>query len=152
MLIYRHFESKLDLYNAALDDVRDRLRRGGRGRVELERIDGLVEIAQSDPDGIRLLFRQAAREPEFRRFTDDRARRMAAATREHLPATGRFADPHLRDWAARITPTVIIEAVLAWVDAGCPDPERAGDTIRAMVHGVVQSIRAPGRPPTRRSG
>ena len=58
-LLYRHFESKHDLYRAVL----------ARARARLDGVDGvpaLVSAAAADPDGFRVLFRHAAWEPEFR--------------------------------------------------------------------------------------
>jgi len=41
------------------------------------------------------------------------------------------------DWAARLIPTLTTEAVIAWLDAGQPDPDQAAARIRAAVHGVI---------------
>lgn len=41
------------------------------------------------------------------------------------------------DWAARLFPTLTTEAVIAWLDAGQPDPDQAAARIRAAVHGVI---------------
>jgi hypothetical protein len=39
---------------------------------------------------------------------------------------GITADPW-QDWAARLVPTVTLEAVIAWLDSGQPDPDRAAE-------------------------
>jgi hypothetical protein len=44
-------------------------------------------------------------------------------------------------WAARLAPTVAIEAVIAWLDAGQPDPEQAPDRIGAAIDGVLNAAR-----------
>jgi hypothetical protein len=44
--------------------------------------------------------------------------------------------PWLR-WAARLIPTLTIEAVIAWLDADQPDPEHAAARIGRAVHGVI---------------
>ncbi|WP_182881181.1 hypothetical protein [Microbispora sp. H10949] len=41
------------------------------------------------------------------------------------------------DWAANLIPGFTLEAVIAWLDAGQPDPGRAADRISAAVPGVM---------------
>src|SRR6266704_5461439 len=43
------------------------------------------------------------------------------------------------DWAAQLVPAVTIEAVIAWLDAGQPDPGQAAGRIAQAVHGVIQA-------------
>ena len=77
-----------------------------------------LALIRADPDGFRLLFRHAAREPEFR----DQADALTAASAEvarHDLARRIPAGPWL-DWAVRLVPAVAIEAVIAWLDAGQP--------------------------------
>ena len=40
-------------------------------------------------------------------------------------------------WAAQLAPTVAIDAIIAWLDAGQPDPARAAARVRHVVMGVV---------------
>jgi AcrR family transcriptional regulator len=140
VLIYRHFDTKADLYRAVLDDVSQRLLQetGGPGRLGPDSIAGLLKVAQETPDAFRLYFRQAALEPEFRGHADW----LRAAMRE-------TAEPYLRQelpevttrrWAAELIPTVVIEAIIAWLDAGSPHPDRVADTIAGMVAAVIQAI------------
>lgn len=42
-------------------------------------------------------------------------------------------------WAAHLLPTLTTEAVIAWLDAGQPDPEQAADRIGQAVHGVIRA-------------
>jgi hypothetical protein len=39
-------------------------------------------------------------------------------------------------------PTLTIEAVIGWLDAGQPDPEHAATRIGHAVHGVIQAAQA----------
>jgi AcrR family transcriptional regulator len=68
--IYRNFDSKTDLYRAALEAalqaVKDQFTQTGGGRPDPEGVDVLFAVARDNPDGFRLLFHHAAREPEFR--------------------------------------------------------------------------------------
>jgi hypothetical protein len=42
-------------------------------------------------------------------------------------------------WAAQLAPVVAIEAVMAWLDAGQPDPDQAADRIRQALAGVISA-------------
>jgi hypothetical protein len=42
-------------------------------------------------------------------------------------------------WAAQLAPVVAIEAVMAWLDAGQPDPDRAADRIRQALAGIINA-------------
>lgn len=46
----------------------------------------------------------------------------------------------LRAWAAVPVPVAMIEAILAWLEAGCPRPKQAADTIGAVIGGIIDSI------------
>jgi hypothetical protein len=59
--------------------------------------------------------------------------------REMLP------DVRLRNWAAALVPAVAIEAILAWLDADCPQPDDAATTVGAMIGGVIDAIRRAGQ-------
>ncbi len=59
VLIYRHFDSKAELYQAVLDDVGNELMQatGAPDNLEPTSIAGLVQVARANPDGFRLYFR-----------------------------------------------------------------------------------------------
>ncbi len=42
-------------------------------------------------------------------------------------------------WAAQLIPVVAIEAILAWLDAGQPDPEQTAARILHTVQSVLQA-------------
>jgi AcrR family transcriptional regulator len=142
VLIYRHFESKADLYRAVLDDVSQRLLQetGGPNRLGPDSIAGLLKVAQETPDGFRLYFRQAAFEPEFRRHADWLRTAMRETAEPYLRRDLR--EETTRNWASQLIPTVVIEAIIAWLDAGSPHPDRVAETITGMVAGVIQAITA----------
>ncbi|MDN5934511.1 MAG: TetR/AcrR family transcriptional regulator [Pseudonocardia sp.] len=140
VILYRHFESKADLYRAALDRARVRL--GdivGPPDYTGQIIDALLAGAARDPAGFRLLFSHAAREPEFRAEADRfRAEMVATAQQQLAPMVD---DPGWLSWAAHLTPTVTVAAITAWLDAGQPDPDTAGERIRRALVGIVQAAR-----------
>jgi AcrR family transcriptional regulator len=142
VLLYRHFESKTDLYRAVLDRAVARLTAAvGTRDYTYASIDALLGAAADDPDGFRLLFRHAAREPEFRPQMDRFHRGMVATARRELARI--IPDRTWVQWAAQLAPVVAIEAVLAWLDAGQPDPDRAADRVRQALAGVVAAAQQP---------
>jgi AcrR family transcriptional regulator len=140
VLLYRHFDSKTDLYRAVLDRAVARLTAavGTRDYTDAS-IDALLGAAAEDPDGFRLLFRHAAREPEFRQQMDRFHQAMVATAHRELARV--IPDRTWAQWAAQLAPVVAIEAVLAWLDAGQPDPDQAADRIRQALAGVIGAAR-----------
>jgi AcrR family transcriptional regulator len=136
VLLYRHFESKTDLYRAVMDRAIARLTTAvGTRDYTYASIDALLAAAAEDPDGFRLLFHHAAREPEFRQQMDRFQRGMVATARRELAKL--IPDRAWVQWAAQLAPVVAIEAVMAWLDAGRPDPDQAADRIRQALAGVI---------------
>jgi hypothetical protein len=98
-------------------------------------IDGLLDAAVESPAGFRLLFKHALREPEFKeRIEKFRADITAAA---FLQISALVPDEALARWAAQLAPVVAIEAIIAWLDAGQPDPAQAAARVRQAVMGVI---------------
>lgn len=141
VILYRHFASKAELYRAVLRRAGDRLVAAtGSPQFTATSVAGLLSAAADDPDGFRLLFHHAAREPEFRKDMDDMRRSMVAITRRAL--AGRIADPAWSRWAANLLPTIAVEAVIAWLDAGQPDRATAAQRIGAALMGVIEAARS----------
>ncbi|HET6215218.1 MAG TPA: hypothetical protein VFE14_20300, partial [Micromonosporaceae bacterium] len=44
--------------------------------------------------------------------------------------------------AAQLAPAAAIEAVIAWLDAGQPDPQLAADRVRHVIAGVITAAAA----------
>lgn len=140
VLLYRHFDSKADLYRAVLDRACARLEATvGSGDYDEGSIPALLRAAAEDPDGFRLLFRHAVREPDFRDVVNGILAMSAEVTRRELAAV--IPDGPWLDWAVRLVPTVTLESVMAWLDAGQPDPDRAADRIAPVVHSAIQAAR-----------
>ncbi|MFI6743368.1 TetR/AcrR family transcriptional regulator [Nonomuraea sp. NPDC050451] len=135
-MLYRHFDSKADLYRAVLDRACVRLAEAtGVDDFDENTLPAMIRAAAADPDGFRLLFHYAAREPDFRDLIDS----ITAASREiaHRNLATRIPEGPWLGWAANLIPTLTIEAVIAWLDAGQPDPDQAADRITQAVHGVM---------------
>lgn len=142
VLLYRHFASKTELYRAVLDQAGERLVDSvGADEFDEASIPALVRAAADDPDGFRLLFSHAVREPEFRDVTDALRSASTDIAQRHL--ADRIPDGPWQHWAARLLPTVTLEAVIAWLDAGQPDPDRAAERIGHTVLAVIDAARQP---------
>jgi AcrR family transcriptional regulator len=144
VILYRHFDSKTELYQAVLDRMCARLDAhvdepvGGFTDAS---IDGLLQAAAESPAGFGLLFHHALREPEFsERVEKFRADITAAA---YLQISALVPDEALARWAAQLAPVVAIEAITAWLDTGQPDPARAAGRVRQAVMGVIGAATAP---------
>lgn len=143
VILYRHFDSKTDLYQAVLDRMCARLDAHVEepvGGFTDASIDGLLAAAAESPAGFRLLFQHALREPEFsERIGKFRADITSAA---FLQISALVPDEALARWAAQLAPVVAIEAVIAWLDAGQPDPAQAAARVRQTVIGVIGAAAA----------
>ncbi|SDK87135.1 transcriptional regulator, TetR family [Lentzea albidocapillata subsp. violacea] len=138
VLLYRHFDSKADLYRAVLDRACARLEATvGSGDYDEGSISALLRAAAEDPDGFRLLFRHAVREPDFRDVVNGMQAMSAEVTRRELAAV--IPEGPWLDWAVQYVPTVTLEAVIAWLDAGQPDPDQAADRIALVVHSAIRA-------------
>jgi AcrR family transcriptional regulator len=140
VLIYRHFQSKTELYDAVLAEVSDQLRQATghpdhKAEVSLQ---ALVGVAGQNPDGFRLFFRHSGQEPEFRAHADELRAAMTATAEPYLrPA---ITDPARLRWAADLIPVIAVEAVIAWLDAGRPDPDTAADVVAQLIGAAVTAI------------
>lgn len=121
LIVYRHFESKEELYRSVLARIEDRLREEltelfARADRRGSTVRALLRVGREDPDGLRLLLVHARREPEFAAYADelrDRSIELAATlVGESIP------DATIRRWATRTLVTYVFGAVLEWLDVG----------------------------------
>lgn len=122
LILYRHFESKEELYRTVLQEVSgDLAHRVTEAVTPAVRRGALVPaflaVARRHPDGFRLLWRHASREPRFAAYAEDVRTVSAAFARRLLEAR---CDPALLDWAAPTVVAFLVEAVLTWLDTGDP--------------------------------
>lgn len=138
VILYRHFESKVDLYQAVLDRVCGLLATHVGEQVAGftdASIDGLLAAAAAEPHGFRLLFQHAAREPEFKAQADRFRAEITDIAAVQIKAV--ITDAAWARWASQLAPTIAIEAVIAWLDAGQPEPAQAADRIRSAIGAVI---------------
>ncbi|NGN95845.1 TetR/AcrR family transcriptional regulator [Nocardioides sp. KC13] len=142
VVLYRHFDSKAELYRTILDQACARLaERVGTDDFEDDAIPALLAAASEDPDAFRLLFRFATREREFKNLTDSLSTAAITVARSNLAK--QIPDGPWLDWASRLIPTMTTDAVIAWLDSGQPDPETAAERIRTAIHGISQAAAQP---------
>jgi AcrR family transcriptional regulator len=148
LMLYRHFNSKHELYEAILEEVRSRLEAVEHGPATLVGLtpeEGLraaaatllatIRAAREMPDGYRLLYVHAAHEPEFRAYADGiRDRGIAKAESLLAPL---IEDATVRRWTAHLISTLTDEAILAWLDTG--EPER-DDSMAARLARMQSAI------------
>ncbi|MFQ5514415.1 MAG: TetR/AcrR family transcriptional regulator [Myxococcota bacterium] len=119
LIVYRHFDSKEALYRAALEAASERmeaeLATGGEPDGYGVGAGSVLRAARQDPAGFRLLWRHAAREPQFasyaERLREQAIERAEAALRERVPREA------LR-WAAHAVVGYLVESVLNWLEFG----------------------------------
>lgn len=141
LIVYRHFESKDELYRAVLTRVAARLRdefeRGlaaaeGRYRPDIA-TRGMLRVARENPAGFRLLTRHAIREPEFA----DAARQFLAGASAVADAIvgDMMPDPVVKAWAGPVLVDVLVQGVLSWLDVG--DPARDDELVDLVARGLL---------------
>ena len=138
LIVYRHFASKEELYRAVLQRVFDRLAEEFVTEYATPRADGigartLLTVARDDPAAFQLLWRHAAREPEFAEYARELHERAVDASRALL--AGRIA-PELHEWAAQTIVGYLVEAVLNWLEFGDADRD---DELVELATGALRS-------------
>jgi AcrR family transcriptional regulator len=120
MIIYRHFDSKRDLYQEVLRDTRDRIRAriGAPDQYGPHTTRELALAARDDPDGFRLLYRHALREPDFASYADEM--NSTASLNSDSTLRGLIPDPGRRAWVAQLLPAIAADTILTWLDTGQP--------------------------------
>jgi AcrR family transcriptional regulator len=140
LIVYRHFDSKEDLYRAVLTKVTDRLSAEWRKGVERPERRGfvfttLLTAAREQPDGFRLLFQHAAREPKFAAFAEEVHELQVDLADQIVGET--IPDQRFRPWVTRTIVGYLADSVLAWLEVGDPALdaefiEQASDGLRAL--------------------
>jgi AcrR family transcriptional regulator len=123
LIVYRNFDSKDALYTAVLESVTELMREEFDGR-DLDDVlaaggivGGLLGIARQRPDAFRLLWRQAAHEPDFAEFS---ARFRGVVDEYAMALMSRFVAPEHQRWAALTATAHVFEGICNWLDVGQP--------------------------------
>ncbi|MCU1467064.1 MAG: hypothetical protein JWM72_2992 [Actinomycetia bacterium] len=120
LIVYRHFPSKESLYRAVLEQVFERqvelfLANIAQGLEAEGSTRALLEVAREWPDGFRLLWRHAAREPQFGEYALSLRDVAVNAAREVVTP---LVAPELAEWAAQTLFDQLVDAVLDWLEHG----------------------------------
>lgn len=121
LILYRHFETKEELYRAVLQEVFDRIgeelqvglalgaRRGLGART-------LLTVARAEPAAFTLLWRHAAREPEFAEYAYELRSISVAVLRQFVGLDS--GDAVLDVWLADALFSWLVETTLSWLELG----------------------------------
>jgi AcrR family transcriptional regulator len=123
LILYRHFETKEDLYRAVLEEVFERLGQELEAGLAAGSTRGLgartlLHVAREEPAAFTLLWRHAAREPRFADYASE-LRSIAVdvvASFVNLD-TG---NPVLDRWTSESLFGWLVESTLIWLDHGDP--------------------------------
>lgn len=145
LIVYRHFDSKEQLYAAVLERVSTDLRDEFLAQMETpghERFGyttrALLTVARRQPEGVRLLFVHAEREPQF---AHHRAEHWEGAVDVARTLIGdRIGDVLVKEWAAQAAVRYLINGVLVWLDTGTAD--RDEEFIVLSTHGLLAMFMA----------
>ena len=137
LIVYRHFESKEELYRAVLQRVADRLTEVFRARLgRADRrglgVQTLLTVAREDPEAFTLMWRHASREPQFESYALEQRERAVHAASSLIGTS--IADPMIHQWAAETIVSYLVEAVLHWLDDG--DPTRDDEFVDRVTDGL----------------
>jgi AcrR family transcriptional regulator len=129
LLLYRDFAGKRELYQAVLERtvrrITDRVPAEGSTRALRE----LLAAARDDPDGFTLMFRHAAREPEFSGYAERLTAGMIQDSEQILRPIE--PDPAMRRWAAEMTVHTTYQAIITWLEHG--DPARDDEFFQRLL-------------------
>ncbi|HEY7222642.1 MAG TPA: helix-turn-helix domain-containing protein [Micromonosporaceae bacterium] len=130
LLLYRDFAGKRELYLAVLERTRQRLNEAIPPAASNEALWALIAAARADPDGFVLLFRHAAREPEFAQFAAQVHEAFVREAEHQLLLIE--PDPVMRRWAAQTVVATTNVAIIAWLEYG--DPERDNEFFTRLLN------------------
>ena len=152
LIVYRHFGSKGELYDAVLERVSDRGREmfiAGlqTGRPASGAVRSMLTVAREDPAGFTLLWNHAVREPQFAEHAATIRSRGVDAAESLLTSVG-WNGGATRRWAAETIVSYLVASVLHWLDQGTPSDddafvERVARSLPAMIRAWVEPPPSP---------
>jgi AcrR family transcriptional regulator len=138
LIVYRHFDSKEDLYRAILQRVFDRQAEELVRGLEHPSQAGLgartlLTVAREDPAAFTLLWRHAPREAQFAAYALELRSMSVRAVRDLMAIDS--DDPAFDAWSAEVVIGWLVESVLVWLEVG--EEPRDDD----MVHWATEGLR-----------
>lgn len=140
LIVYRHFDSKEELYRAILQRVFDRQAEEllhGLANPAPPGQEGLgartlLTVAREDPAAFTLLWRHAPREPQFATYAEELRSMSVGAVRDLMQIAS--DDPAFDAWSAEVVIGWLVEAVLTWLEVGTE--ARDGEVVRWATEGL----------------
>ncbi len=137
LIVYRHFDSKEELYRAILQRVFDRQAEELLAGLEHPSQSGLgartlLTVAREDPAAFTLLWRHAPREAQFATYALELRAMSVRAVRDLMAINS--DDPLFDAWSAEVVIGWLVEAVLVWLDVG--EAERDDDMVAWATQGL----------------
>ena len=139
LIVYRHFDSKEELYRAILQRVFDR-----QGEELLRQLAEptrpgigartLLMVAREDPAAFVLLWRHAPREPQFAAYSHELREIAVGAVRDLMQIAS--DDPVFDAWSAEVVISWLVESVLTWLEVG--DPSRDDELVARVTEGLIR--------------
>jgi AcrR family transcriptional regulator len=140
LLLYRDFAGKRELYLAVLQRTIASIVEQVPPAASNEALRQLIAVARADPDGFTLLFRHAAREPEFAHIVSDWHSESVREAERQLTAIE--PDRVMRRWAAETVVSTTYVAIIAWLEHG--DPARDDEFFLRLLEVNRAAARSPG--------
>jgi AcrR family transcriptional regulator len=131
LIVYRHFASKEELYREILQQVFDDLGQELRAELAMPTRRGLgprtlLTVAREDPAAFTLLWRHAAREPQFAAYAAE-LRSVSVSVVRQLSELD-TGDELLDAWRSETLFGWLVEATLTWLERG--DAARDDEFVR----------------------
>ena len=144
LIVYRHFDSKEALYESVLSQVSSRLAEEfvtlvDRGVTTGLGVRVLLNVAREEPEPFVLLWRHAAREPHFAEHAHA-FRRTVVALADTMLERRTVGDPIRRRWAAELSVSYLVDAVIHWLERG--DPRRDEELVELVSSGLSAMVTA----------
>jgi AcrR family transcriptional regulator len=130
LLLYRDFAGKRELYQAVLDRTIVGIHERVPDEASNLALRNLISAARADPDGFTLLFRHAAREPEFAHVAAGWHEQSVRAAEHQLRPIE--PDRVMRRWAAETVVSTTYVAIMAWLEHG--DPARDDEFYQRLLN------------------
>jgi AcrR family transcriptional regulator len=139
LIVYRHFDSKEELYRAILQRVFDQQAEELVRGLEHPSRSGLgartlLTVAREDPAAFTLLWRHAPREAQFAAYANELRSMAVAAVRDLMGISS--DDPVFDTWTAEVVIGWLVEAVLTWLEVG--DATRDDEAIAWITDGLMR--------------
>jgi AcrR family transcriptional regulator len=139
-LLYRHFDTKKAIYQAVIDNFLTVFHSGVVATVDKrfsgDTLSGLVQAAQADPNGFRLFFRHAVREPDFQAYYAELVSKRIAYIETALKQF--ISSKRERHFKAELMQELVIGTILIWIDNGMLEPKKLLKLLGSIVGNVLQ--------------